>query len=234
MNMMEYLFGPAMEAPTDITKTTDTMMKSIGGNNPDSGDLDPDVTSDSSKAADGDNIDNRGDINTNTNNILNTPDAPEPHQEEELTETDGTPMEDNPDETGDDMGDTDNQNDGAMNQDNMGTPEEPITPEQIQSLKKLRENMNLFYNNLCSNIELLGDYSPNSIVPEAQEIYFKIISHFNECKKQLFTILTTEFTITEYPDLLKKYIAIRHVYYICLNMLNSHFEILDIATSKSS
>lgn len=229
MDMMEYLFGSAMEAPIDITKTTDTMMKSIGGNNPDTGELDPNITSDSSKAANGDNIDNRGDINTNTNNILNTPDTPEP-QEEPKPENNTT--EENPDETEDDVGDN-TQNDD-VNQNDMGEPEEPITPEQVQSLKKLRENMNLFYNNLCSNIELLGNYSPNSIIPEAQEIYFKITSHLNECKKQLFTLLTTEFTITLYPDLLRKYIAIRHVYDICLNMLNNHFEILDNATSKSS
>lgn len=220
-------YGPAIEAPADITKTTDTMMKSIGGDEPDPGDLDPATTTNETQNANGDNIDNSGDISTNTDNILNTPDAPEPQEGNvDMPEGEGGDMgdmgNDSTDEGGDDMG-------GA---EDMAPPEPPMTPEQIKSITKLRDSMNYLYDVIRSNLDLLGDYAPNTANPDAQEIYYNIINHLGECKEMLYKQLSAEITVDKYPDFLKKYIAIRHVYDICLNMLNIHFQVMDITSDK--
>ena len=218
-------YGPAIEAPVDITKTTDTMMKSIGGDEPDPGDLDPTTTTNETQNANGDNIDNSGDISTNTDNILNTPDAPEPQEGNvDMPEGEGGDIGDDTTmgEGGDDMG-------GA---EDMAPPEPPMTPEQIKSITKLRDSMNYLYDVIRSNLDLLGDYAPNTANPDAQEIYYNIINHLGECKEMLYKQLSEEITVDKYPDFLKKYIAIRHVYDICLNMLNIHFQVMDITSDK--
>lgn len=225
--ILHSFYGGAMEAPADITKTTDTMMKSIGGDDPDPGDLDPVTTTNETQNANGDDIDNRGDISTNTNNILNTPDAPEPQD-------DAGDM--NPDGTGEDMGDAgDDMGEGGDDMggaDDMMPPEPSLTPEQIKSISKLRDSMNYLYDVVKSNLDLLGDYAPNTANPDAQQIYYRIIDHLNECKDMLFKQLSTEIDADKYPEFLKKYIAIRHVYDICLNMLNIHFQVMDITSDK--
>lgn len=224
------LFKAAMEAPMDVTAETERTMQTMGGDNPQETPADPTRTSTATAAADGGDIDNDGALSTDTNNILDTPENETP-DDAGIGEDDAMVEGDNPDDPnamGDTgmAGDTTNDLQEQANQTNA-------TAQQIESLKKLRDEIDALYHIIQGNIEILGSYTPNSAIKEAQDIYFKVQSHLNHCSEYLYNMLTDEFNVTKYPDLLQKYIAIRHIYDLTLNMLNMHFNILDIAEGTS-
>lgn len=220
------LFGAAMEAPTDVTAETERTMQSMGGDNPQETPADPTRTSSATAAADGGDIDNDGALSTDTNNILDTPDN-EPTDDAEMGEDDAMVEGDNPEDPNA-MGDTGAGGD-MTNDLQQQANQTNASAQQIESLKKLRDEIDALYHIIQGNIEILGSYTPNSAIKEAQDIYFKAQSHLNHCSEYLYNMLTDEFSVTKYPELLQKYIAIRHVYDLTLNMLNMHFNILDIA-----
>ena len=177
----------------DVTAETERTMQTMGGDNPQETPADPTRTSTATAAADGGDIDNDGALSADTNNILDTP---ENGEDDAMVEGDNP---DDPNAMGDTgmAGDTTNELQEQANQTNA-------TAQQIESLKKLRDEIDALYHIIQGNIEILGSY-----------------------------MRTDEFSVTKYPDLLQKYIAIRHIYDLTLNMLNMHFNILDIAEGTS-
>jgi hypothetical protein len=216
----------AMEAgePEDITATTDDMMKRAGGANADTGEMNPSRTSEETQQANGGNVD-RDAMSGNTDGLNPDPNA---------GGTDDTGMGDMDDlggggdmggEGGGDMG-------GGMEPQEDQAP--PESPEQAEQILKLQKNMTTFYRILSNTLDTLNGYSAPATTPELRKIYNAGVSHLTSAKEMMTDLVSTDITSANYPDKLRKYITLRHVYSAVVEMLTLHFQVLEEGQSGSS
>lgn len=228
------LFGDrhqiAMEAPgapEDLTATTNDMMKRASGGRADQGNLDPARTSEETQAENAEGTD-RDAMSDNVDSIDPEPDAggdPEMPPEEGGGDDLGG-MDDVGDEGGGDMGGMD---------DAGGEDQAPAeTPEQARNILKLQKNMSTFYQILTNMMDVLGKYSAPASTPELRKIYNSAVDHLSSAKEMMYELVASEITPNNYPDKLRKYIALRHVYSTVLEMLQLHFRILDDQSGPSN
>lgn len=216
---MRNLFGEletAMEAdePEDITATTNDMMKRAGGGRADPGEMNPSRTSEETRQEDGGNVD-RDAMSDNTDSL-----DPEPPADEG-----GSPEDD----AGGDMGDMGGDDMGGSGSPPPSEEEQapPETPEQGQQILKLQQNMATFYRILSNTMQTLNDYTAPATSPELRKIFNAAVDHLTSAKEMLFDLVSTDFTSENYPEKLRKYIALRHVYSAVLEMLQLHFQVMD-------
>lgn len=227
------LFGDrhqiAMEAPgapEDLTATTNDMMKRASGGRADPGGLDPARTSEETQAENAEGTD-RDAMSDNVDSI-----DPEPNE--------GGDPEMPPDEGGgDDLGGMDDFGDeggdmGGM--DNAGGEEQAPTetPEQARNILKLQKNMSTFYQIITNMVDILSTYSAPASTPELRKIFNSAVDHLSSAKEMMYDLVASEITPNNYPDKLRKYIALRHVYSVALEMLQLHFHILDDQSGLSN
>jgi hypothetical protein len=67
--------------------------------------------------------------------------------------------------------------------------------------------------NSMNSVETISDAKVLSIV----------LKHMRNTKQYLYDIITNELTSSSYEDLLQKYIALKNIYEICLEILTKHF-----------
>ena len=221
MNLSQFL--PAMEADditSDVEKETNKALgKSSGGNNDDSDNMKTDDIFGTSKSSD-----STGDDNSSNNNDVSNDD----NLEDDNTDDDTSSGSD--DSTDDDTGDTDNTDDGA---DDSGDGSDEDTaedePNEVANKKKLMENMITLYNVISNNISLLTDYaSSNPLTDESTKTLYNISSNLNDCKTILYKEIVEGFDKKDYVLLLKSYIGVARVYDLCTEMLNKHFDNLEL------
>lgn len=227
------LFGDrhqiAMEAPgapEDLTATTNDMMKRASSGRADPGGLDPARTSEETQAENAEGTD-RDAMSDNVDSI-----DPEPNE--------GGDPEMPPDEGGgDDLGGMDNFGDeggdmGGMD-DAGGEEQAPVeTPEQARNILKLQKNMSTFYQIITNMVDILSTYSAPASTPELRKIFNSAVDHLSSAKEMMYDLVASEITPNNYPDKLRKYIALRHVYSVVLEMLQLHFHILDDQSGLSN
>ncbi len=143
--------------------------------------------------------------------------------------------EDESDDTSDDnIDDPDDEDTSDDNIDENGAPVN--TNDDYVKKIKLRENMILLYNIISANIDLLSEYAPNYNENESSKILYKVSDNLIECKNSLYNILTEELPDGNYEDILRKYIALNRVYDLCLKMMETNFNNIELlyATKNKS
>lgn len=241
------LFGmtPAMEAPEDLTATTNDAMKRAGGRNRQRSDFEPPQTSEQTQQENASGAGGDGSISADIDAI--TPDnAPGGGDQG----GGGEPSDmGNPDAGGGDdfgMGDDGGMDDGMGGDDGMGDdmgggdmgggdysdgedPEEAAikTPEDAIRISKLQQEMQQFYNIVVNTCDVLPSCAPPSSNEDLRKIYSSSTLHLNEAKELLLNLLTTKFTPGNYANKLRKYLALRHLYSTVLEVLNLHFGIVE-------
>lgn len=164
---------------------------------------------------------------------------------------DATPEDDTTDDPTDDATDTDDNND--VNDDSLDdntdedtttepdddideTPpeEDSIIPNETQQKKKLMNNMILLYNIICNNIKLLADYTTQvAVASEESKVLYHITENLTDCKDILFRVISTNFASNDYITLMKTYVGINRVYDLCAEMLNKHFDNLELQATPT-
>lgn len=242
------LFGltPAMEAPEDLTATTNDAMRRSGTKNRQSSDFEPPKTSEETKREDGGNVGSGDNLSTDIDSITpeNTPggkgsDANEPPspndaggnnpggEDDDLGFDDGMAAE-----GGDDPGGGDGFGGGSddFGEDSGGVGDEDTqeeTPEEAVRIRKLQEVMSQFYTVLTNTCDSLA----STVIPSASEEVQKVIAstsvHLNEAKGMMLDLLTTKFTPGNYAYKLRKYLALRHLYSTALEIIEMHSSIVE-------
>lgn len=224
---MEQLIGDeyriAMEAdddsPTDLTAATNDAMKRASGKNADTGDLNPSRTSDETKSENADTTE-RGGLSDDLTSI-NPDDAETPVEGADDVGGDGPD-----DESGDaDMGDDSGMDGNDSSSEDNSLPQE--SAEQAMAILKLQKNMTAFYQTLANMMDELHNYSAPASSPELRDIFNAAVDHISSAKEMMFDIASSKITPANYADKLRKYIALRHVYSVVLDMLRLHFQALD-------
>ena len=214
-------FNPAMEAE-DITETStanaeDAMGESgkSSGNHDLSLDTDNILTADTGKNTSEDSSDNGND--------------------DETSDSGGDEMTDGSDEGSEDGGEMDSDTDGEEG-DSSGSSEESEPEDKFSDdmKKKIWKNYNKFHDILSDTIDLVSKYVPNVSDPETIQMLTNVKDNLVEAKRSVFRILTDEYKSMGYPELLKKYIGLNHVYDLCRKQVKEYFDSYDGNNQKKS
>jgi len=159
-------------------------------------------------------------IDTDTDDVLGTStndkdsDIPDEDDDESV---DDTSNDTNSVDEDDDMGDSEDddiEDNAATNEDNT---------DDFKRKAALHENMIYLYDILQFNINSIEEYSPSSNEEENITTLQNIKSNLDETHNILGKILTNEFKDASYPYLLRKYIAIKQIHSVTIEMLDRYF-----------
>lgn len=98
-----------------------------------------------------------------------------------------------------------------------------INLKEVYQKNKLRDNMILFYNILCNNINLISDAIGNINEAKSIDVCNRVLENLREVKSHLYRDISDKLKGSSYEDLLRDYIALRRVYDISVEMLDKHF-----------
>lgn len=144
---------------------------------------------------------------------------------EEKSPTDETEDEspnENPDGENEEEGNEDDPGDGTEGEEDPGVDSGSNEPK-IFKKNYLRDNMVAFYNVLVNNIDLLSESIGNLNEQQSIDITNKVIDNIREIKRLLMNAISNDLSNNEYEEVLRKYITLRRVYDISIEMLDKHF-----------
>ena len=136
----------------------------------------------------------------------------------------GTGEDETDPENPDDDGNSDNpddQSDDSILDENENTT--GVNLKEIYKKNKLRDNMILFYNILINNIDLLSDALGNLNDQRSIEVCNAILENLRSAKEFLFDEIENGLSKHPYEEILRRYISLRRVYDVCIEMLDKHF-----------
>ena len=208
----------AMEADDITGETADDVRKTLGGT-PST----QDAPTDDDEPEDLEKVDDIFGFEEPENTPTEDPapqDAPEdPVQPEEnpgdtpIDEEGGSPEED-PNVTGD-----------AENPEEM--PEDTSTNEDLVFTKKnrIRDNLSQLYTIISGNIEVIVNSLTGINDETTIHVMNIVLNHLRNCKEYIYKTLTVELSSLEYDELLQRYITLKRVYDICIEIMEKHFNI---------
>lgn len=223
--------SPAMEAPEDLTTTTNDAMKRAGGQNRQQSDFAPPTTSDETRAEDGGNLSSDGFSDIDQITPDNAPGGGDDAGGDNMNAGDdaGGDMGMGDDMGGDDMGMGE---DGGGGDDfggsGMSDEAEPTaTPEEAIRIQNLQNGISQFYNILVNTCDTLSTTTVPSSTEELRRLYSSSIAHLSEAKSMAFDLLSTKFTPGNYAYKLRKYLALRHLYSTVLEVIKLHSDMVN-------
>lgn len=131
-----------------------------------------------------------------------------------------TDDQENPDDTGTDDNPDDESDDSILDEDNSNTG---VDLKDIYKKNKLRDNMILFYNILVNNIDLVSDALGNLNDARSIEVCNAILENLRSAKEFLFDEIENGLSKHPYEEILRRYISLRRVYDVSIEMLDKHF-----------
>ena len=188
---------------TEADDVTQTVARQMGG----------------AKAPTNQATDERAEDLTQTDNIFadahegdeDAPPQPKPPEEQD-------DQMDNPEDPPEDE-ETDNPDDGTG--DGEGLPEDR---ESVYSDKNtLKDNIIYFTNTLRTDIDELTNVLGGLNDLESIQVVNSVITNMRNCKDVLHKTLTNDMETSSYEELMRKYITVKRIYDISIEMLDKHF-----------
>ena len=167
-----------------------------------------------------------------TDNIFDKPpgdDDPAGNPEQDQVEgAEGLPPEEgNPDEENPEDPNAENaQTDPNLTGDQNPTEGETQSDEDLLFAKKnrIRDNLIQLYTIISSDIEILVNSITTINEPSTIRVVNNVLGHLRNSKTFLYKTLTQNLNSLEYDELLQRYVTIRRVYDICIEMLKQYFD----------
>lgn len=132
------------------------------------------------------------------------------------TDTDNT--DDSTDDNSDNLEDSGNTDDSSSIED---TPTDDLI---FTKKNKIRDNIVQLYTIISGNIESIEASIININEAKTIEVLNMVISNLRNCKTYIYNTLTKELKTLEYDELLRRYITIKRVYDISIEMMEAHFK----------
>lgn len=152
----------------------------------------------------------------------NTTDGPSGDPEQDSVE--GT--EDLPPEEGEEN--PEGAEDPNVTGDNAGEapPAEEESPDPdlaFAQKNRIRDNFVQLYNVISNDIEILVNALTNINEIQNVHVFNAVLNHLRNAKDYIYKTLTVNLTTLEYDELLQRYITLKRVYDICIQMLEKQF-----------
>ena len=105
--------------------------------------------------------------------------------------------------------------------------EDTSTNEDLVFTKKnrIRDNLSQLYTIISGNIEVIVNSLTSINDDKTIHVMNMVLSHFRNCKDYIYKTLTVELSSLEYDELLQRYITLKRVYDICIEMMEEHFNL---------
>ena len=121
---------------------------------------------------------------------------------------------------------TDENTDQNLNSADDATPEENNQNDLLFTDKnKIKKYLTQLYKIISGNISVITDVITTIDDRETISVVNNVLENLRNCKEIIYTILTEELTKLSYDELLQKYITLKRVYSISVEMLERHFSI---------
>lgn len=166
---------------------------------------------------------------TKTDDIFGTqtPEENDTGNENNPTEdTTDTNTQDQDNEIATDEQQTDENTDQNLNSSDDAAPEENNQNSLLFADKnKIKKYLVQLYKIISGNISVITSVITTIDNHETISVINNVLDNLRNCKETIFTILTEELTKLSYDELLQKYITLKRVYSISVEMLERHFSI---------
>lgn len=142
------------------------------------------------------------------------PGQPEENPEDTPMDEEGGSPEEDPNVTGD-----------AENPEEMS--EDTSTNEDLVFTKKnrIRDNLSQLYTIISGNIEVIVNSLTGINDETTIHVMNIVLNHLRNCKEYIYKTLTVELSSLEYDELLQRYITLKRVYDICIEIMEKHFNV---------
>lgn len=111
------------------------------------------------------------------------------------------------------------------------TPQEEETDETsgnedllFTKKNRIRDNMVQLYTIISGNIEIIVNSLTNINDDKTVHVMNNVLNHLRNCKNYIYKTLTQNLTSIEYDELLRRYITLKRIYDICIEMMEKHFK----------
>lgn len=138
------------------------------------------------------------------------------------TDTDDTSGDTGGDDTTDDN--SDNLEDSENTDDTTSMDESSSDDLVFTKKNKIRDNLVQLYTIISGNIESIEASIISINEASTIEVLNMVISNLRNCKTYIYNTLTKELKTLEYDELLRRYIVMKRVYDISIEMMESHFK----------
>lgn len=128
------------------------------------------------------------------------------------------------DTSGDDSTDDNSDNLEDSGDDSSSTEDTPTDDLIFTKKNKIRDNIVQLYTIISGNIESIEASIININEAKTIEVLNMVISNLRNCKTYIYNTLTKELKTLEYDELLRRYITIKRVYDISIEMMEAHFK----------
>ena len=203
----------AMEADDITGQTANAVRDTLGGT--------PDTQDEVTSRRDEEDLEKTDDIfglkeDTPQENNPTTPGS------EETEET--VPEENNESPTADDPNVSDNQLDENIeNEDNLADDQQ--NNEFLFTKKNnIRDNLVQLYTIVSGDIEIIVNSLTNINDIQTIRVMNIVLNHMRNIKSFIYKTLTSELPTLEYDELLRRYITIKRVYDLCIEMMEKFFK----------
>lgn len=89
---------------------------------------------------------------------------------------------------------------------------------------RIRDNLVQLYTIISGDIEIIVNSLTNINDLKTVQVMNSVINHLRNCKNYIYKTLTQNLTSLDYDELLQRYITLKRVYDICIQMMEKHFE----------
>ena len=113
--------------------------------------------------------------------------------------------------------------------DNELIPEEEDTSAPNEDLvftkkNRIRDNLAQLYTIVSGDIEIIVNSLTNVNDMKTVQVMNSVINHLRNCKSYIYKTLTQNLNTLEYDELLQRYVTLKRVYDICIEMMERHFQ----------
>ena len=149
---------------------------------------------------------------------------------DDITSTEDNTNTDNDDSNTDDKLDDDMDSDDDLyfdsesNADNSNNEDKSEAENEIENKRILHGKMMYFYDVLTSNIDILSKYNPESLDLKVIETINNIKSNMVECRNIAHHVMVNNFNSDSYVELYRKYVSLKRVYDLSIEMLDRLFK----------
>ena len=88
----------------------------------------------------------------------------------------------------------------------------------------IRDNLAQLYTIINGDIEILVNSLTNINDSNTIKVLNAVLNHLRNCKDYIYKTLTVNLTSLEYDELLQRYVTLKRVYDICIEMMDRHFK----------
>ena len=89
---------------------------------------------------------------------------------------------------------------------------------------RIRDNLAQLYTIVSGDIEIIVNSLSGVNDRKTIDVMNIVLNHMRNCKNYIYNTLTQNLTSLEYDELLQRYITLKRIYTICIQMMEKHFK----------